>query len=221
MSIVTAAAVLGLAVLDMLSPALVGVSMYVLLARPRRPGLLLTAYLGTVAVAYFVLGALLMLGLEAVLPVIDPAVWPWVQGGIGIALFIASWFLPARKAEAPRAPSRALTVRSMILWGLGTWLFEFSTAVPYFGAIGIMTAAGLAPAQWLILLGAYVLIMILPGIALFLTWLLLRDRIRDRLERWRSRLAAGSRSMAGWIVGIAGVLIFLDALPEEISITIG
>ncbi|MGP6175603.1 hypothetical protein [Corynebacterium sp. A21] len=40
----------------------------------------------------------------------------------------------------------------MMLFGLGTWLFEFYTAVPYFGAIGVMASAGLVPTQWLPLL---------------------------------------------------------------------
>ncbi|WP_406077920.1 GAP family protein [Micromonospora sp. NBC_00858] len=220
-SIVTVGAVFGLALLDMLSPALIGVTVYLLLARPRRLGLLLGLYLGTIAVAYLALGVLLMLGLGAILPAIDPSIWAWIQGGIGIALFAGSWFIPAKKRpDVEPAPVKTPTPRSMVLVGLGTWLFEFYTAVPYFGAIGIMTSAGLEPAQWLLLLGVYVIIMILPGIALYLAWLLLRGRMQERLERWQRKIAGGSRTAMSWIVGIAGVLIFLDALPNEIAITI-
>jgi cytochrome c biogenesis protein CcdA len=220
MSAATLAAVLGLAVLDMLSPAVIGVTIYVRLARPRRSVLLLGTYLGTVAVSYFVLGVLLMLGLGAIVPAIDPAVWQWVQAGVGIALFVGSWFIPDRKSERAPVQERTFSVSSMVILGLGTWLFEFYTAVPYFGAIGIMTAAELEPAVWLLLLAAYVIIMILPGIALYLVGAIVRERMHDRLERWRRRLDSGSRNTLRWIVGIAGVLIFLSALPSEIAITI-
>ncbi|KUI21033.1 hypothetical protein AU192_11290 [Mycobacterium lehmannii] len=217
MPIVTVGAVLALAALDMLSPALIGVTLYLLPARPRRVGMLLAVYLTTVAGAYFVLGVLLKLGLGALLPVIDPGVWTWVQGGIGVALFIGSWFIPAKETSQPRVET--FTVQSIVLLGLGTWLFEFYTAIPYFAAIGIMTSASLEPPQWLVLLGAYVLIMILPGIVLFLAWTLLRERMCERFERWQRRLTVNSRTTVSWIVGIAGVLLFLNALPAEIAIT--
>lgn len=220
MSVLTVAAVLGLAVLDMLSPALIGVTVYLLLARPRRPVLLLGAYLGTVAVSYFLLGVLLMLGLAAVVPAIDPAVWRWVQAGVGVTLFIGSWFIPDRRPGRPPRCEGAVTVRSMVLLGLGTWLFEFYTAIPYFGAIGIMTAAELEPAVWLLLLAGYVVIMLLPGIVLYVVGVLLPDRSRERLERWRGRFDSNSRSAARWIVGIVGVLLVLTALPAESTITL-
>lgn len=224
MSTVTVGAILGLAVLDMLSPAVVGVTVYLLLTRPRGLPLLLAVYLGTVAVAYYALGILLMLGLGAVMPVIDPGVWAWAQGGIGVALFIGSWFIP-RKGPAPTpAPesrvARSLTPGAMVLLALGTWVFEFYTAVPYFAAIGIMTSAGLEPSAWLLLLAAYVLIMILPGVVLYLTWVLLGERLHGRLERWQRKLRSDSRAALSWIVGIAGVLLFLDALPSQITVTI-
>ncbi|MDQ2670021.1 MAG: GAP family protein, partial [Gemmatimonadota bacterium] len=158
MSIVTVGAVLGLAVLDMLSPALIGVTVYLLLARPPKLVGLLAIYLGTVAATYFALGVVLMLGLGAIVPTIDPTVRAWVQGGLGVGLFVGSWFIPAKKDGAPERRPRKLTAASMVVLALGTWVFEFYTAVPYFVAIGIMTAAELPAEAWLTLLGAYVLI---------------------------------------------------------------
>ncbi|AOS61505.1 GAP family protein [Actinoalloteichus hymeniacidonis] len=220
MSVVTVIAVLGLAALDMLSPAVIGVTIYLMLARPHRSVLLLSTYLGTVAVSYFALGVLLMLGLGTIVHTIDPTVSAWVQAGIGVALFAGSWFIPDRNPDRTSMRERTVTVRSMMLLGLGTWLFEFYTAVPYFGAIGIMTSAELEAVAWLSLLGAYVVIMILPGIALYLAGVIMREQLRERLERWQRRLDSGSRDMLRWIVGIAGILILLNALPAEIAITI-
>ncbi|MEV0385634.1 GAP family protein [Nonomuraea sp. NPDC050643] len=218
MSIQTIGAVLGLALLDTLSPTVIGVTLYLLLARPRRVGALLGVYLGSVAIAYFALGALLMLGLGAVVPIVDDAVWAWGQAALGATLIVGSFFIPDGKPERASVHDRSFTMRSMLLLGLGTWLFEFATAVPYFAAIGVMTAAGLSAGQWSPLLGGYVTIMVIPGILLLTAWAALGERTRDRFERWRSRLSSGSRSSLRWIVGIAGVLILLDAAPDQITI---
>lgn len=219
MSIETIGAVLGLAVLDTLSPALIGISLYLLLAGPRRVGALLGGYLGSVAIAYFTLGVLLMLGLGAVVPRIDDTVWAWGQAALGVALIVGSFFIPDKKPERTAVQARSFTMRSMVLLGLGTWLFEFATALPYFGAIGIMTAADLSAAQWLPLLAGYVFIMVTPGILLFLAWAALGERMRERFERWQKKLSSGSRATLRWIVGIAGALILLNAAPDQITVT--
>jgi cytochrome c biogenesis protein CcdA len=225
LSVEVVGAVLGLALLDTLSPTVIGVTLYLLLARPRRLGALLGVYLGSVAIAYFALGAFLMLGLGVVVPLVDDTVWAWGQAAVGVALIVGSYFIPTK--DPGRAPPRALsfTMRSMLLLGLGTWLFEFSTAVPYFGAIGIMTAAELPVVEWSALLGGYVLIMVLPGILLLLAWAALRERLRDRFERWQDKLSSGSRTMVSWMIWIAGLLILLTALstlfPQTVVIPWG
>ncbi|NBE98520.1 GAP family protein [Nonomuraea sp. KC401] len=221
MPIETVVAVLGLAVLDTLSPAVIGMTLYLLLARPRRVGALLGVYLATVALAYFALGALLMLGLGAVVPRVDDAVWTWGQAVLGAALLVGSFFIPDKAPGRASVATRSFTMRSMVLLGLGTWLFEFATAVPYFGAIGLMTFAGLPAVQWSPLLGAYVTIMVSPGVLLPAAWAALGERTRDRFERWQARFSSGSRATLRWIVGIAGVLILLDALPAQITLTAG
>lgn len=218
MSFATIAAVLGLALLDTLSPALIGVTLYLLLARPRRLGLLLSSYLGTVAASYFAMGCLLMFGLAAVLPAVDESVWQWVQRAVGVILFAASWFVPARDpASRPRRPV-AFTVPAVVVFGLGTWLFEVATAVPYFAAVGIMTSNRLAPGQWLPLLAGYVVIMVLPGIVLYAIWRLVGARVRGRFDRWRDRVDRGSGETLSWMMGIAGVLLVLNTLPDQIVI---
>lgn len=213
MSIATIASVLGLALLDTLSPAVIGIALVLVLSRPPRLGLLLATFLSTLAAAYFTLGVLLMFGLGAVAPAFDGPAWPWVQAAVGAGLFIASWFIPTDRGARPERRVRRLTVPGMMLLGLGAWLFEFATAVPYFGAIGIMTAAGLEPVEWLPLLGAYVVIMVLPGLLIHVASLALGGGIRTRLQRWQEKLRGGSEATS-WIIGIAGAVIFLHALGD-------
>lgn len=215
------AAVLGLALLDTLSPTMIGVTLYLLLARPRRAGAPLAVYLGSVALAYFALGVLLMLGLGAVVPLVDDNVWTWGQAVLGVALIVASYLIPDKKPDRASIRPPSFTIRSMLLLGLGTWLFKFSTAVPYFAAVGIMTSAGLPPTQWLLLLGMYVTIMALPGVLLFVARIAVGERMRERFERWQHKFASGSRTTLRWIIGIAGALILLDAAPDQINITMG
>ena len=212
------AAVLGLALLDMLSPAIIGTTLY-LLIRPHRLGILLGVYLGTVAIAYFALGVALMLGLGAVVQHVDSTTLAWGQGAIGAALVVGSYFIPDKAPDTSPILEQSLTVRSVVLLGIATWAVEFLSALPYLAAIGIMITADPPAAQWLTLLGAYVTIMVLPGILLYGASIVLGDRIRDRLERWRQQVSSGSRSTVRWIVGIAGALLVLGALPEEITIT--
>ncbi|TMR93657.1 GAP family protein [Nonomuraea basaltis] len=219
LSIETIGAVLGLALLDTLSPTVIGIALYLLLARPHRVGALLGVYLGSVAIAYFALGVLLMLGLGAVVPIVDDTVWAWGQAVLGAALIAGSYFIPDKNPERASIRARSFTMRSMLLLGLGTWLFEFATAVPYFGAIGIMTSANPPAVQWSPLLAVYVTIMVIPGILLFVAWAALGERMRERFERWQNKLSSGSRTTLRWIVGIAGFLILLDAAPDQITIT--
>ncbi|MGJ6965988.1 GAP family protein [Streptosporangium sp. G11] len=221
MSIETIGAVLALALLDTLSPTVIGITLYLLLARPHRVGALLGVYLGSVAIAYFALGALLMLGLGAVVPIVDDSVWTWGQAVLGVALMVGSYFIPDKNPERASIRARTFTLRSMLLLGLGTWLFEFATAVPYFAAIGVMTSAGLPAVQWSPLLGVYVTIMVMPGVLLLAAWAALGERMRERSERWQKKLSSGSRTTLRWIVGIAGLLILLDAAPDQITVTMG
>lgn len=204
----------GLAVLDMLSPTTIAVTIGVLLTGGTRVGRLLVVYWVTLTVAYFLLGVVLMLGLGAAFAAIGEAMALWIQAAIGAGLLVGSFFITDRPPEQVKARStpRALTPAAMIVLGMGTWTFEAATAVPYFAAIALMTSAALTVWQWLPILAGYTLVMIVPCVALLGAWTLSGDRLRPRLERWRAKLSTGSRTALSWIVGIAGFLILRDAI---------
>lgn len=221
--------VAGLALLDTLSPATIGISIYLLLTAGPRTGRLLTGYLTTVAAFYFVLGVALMAGLGAVTDSLGDAVNSrtayLVQLGIGAALFIGCWFVPGRKKDddgddggsgaggpAERRAGRAQTLPAMVGLGLTTGLLEAATALPYLAAIGLMTSADLSPAQWGPLLAGYTVVMVAPGILLYLVWRVAGERVRSRFERFRDWLRANSGETLAWIMGIAGVLLVRDAI---------
>lgn len=208
--------VAGLALLDTLSPAIFGISIYLLVTGSANTGRLMAVYLATVALFYFGLGAALVLGLEAVLTrvgdLMETRAAFWVQAVIGAALFVGSWFVPTtRRAGATRRP-RAHTAGAMVGLGVATGAAEAALALPYLGAIGILASADLPSRLWVPVLVGYNLVMVLPGVLLYLGWRLLGEWLRPRLERWRDKVANGSREAMAWIIGIAGFLILRDAV---------
>lgn len=217
--------VYGLALLDTMSPATIGISIYLLLTAGARTPRLLFSYLATVALFYFVLGTALMTGLGAVVDSLGDAANSrtayLIQAGVGAALFIGAWFVPAKtKDDGGGGPSgrrerragRAQTVPAAVGLGVTTGLLEGATALPYLAAIGIMTSNELSPAQWAPLLAGYNVIMVLPGVLLFVVWRVAGDRVKARLERFRDWLQANSAETLSWIMGIAGFLLARDAV---------
>lgn len=205
--------VAGLAVLDMLSPTTIAVTVVVLLSARERPIRLLSAYWATVAVAYFALGVVAMLGLSAAVSVINTQVGLWIQLILGAALLVGSFFIkdpPPEKTESRLTP-RNYSSAAMIALGVGTWTLEAATAVPYFAAIALMTAAGITILQWLPILAAYTVVMLTPCFLLAAAWVALGDRLKPTLEKWRAKLISGSRETVAWIIGIAGFLVARDA----------
>ena len=215
--------VYGLALVDTLSPATIGITTYVLLTTRRRTVRLLVAYAATVALFYFALGAGLVVGLDVAITALSgevPAhVTAWGQVGLGVAMFIGSWFIPTKKDTATSEDgdseaSRMRSVPGMIGLGLTTGLVEAGSALPYLAAVGIVTAADLGPAHWMPLLAGYNLIMVAPVAVLFAAWRIFGERIRPRLDRIRNWLNANTRETLSWIVGIVGFLIAASGLER-------
>ncbi|WP_150239971.1 GAP family protein [Nocardiopsis quinghaiensis] len=206
--------VAGLALLDTLSPATIGVSLYVLLSGARRVARPLFAYLTTVAAFYLALGCALMLGFGFLFEALDglagsPVLgWPLVVLGGGMLAY--ALFAPGRPRGQRRPASPNTT--AMVALGLATGLLEGGTALPYFGAIGVMTAAGLSAAAWMPVLAAYNVVMVLPPVLLYLGHRVFGERLRPHLERWRTKVESGSREAVGWILGIVGFLVLVHGL---------
>ncbi|MFC4111939.1 GAP family protein [Nonomuraea zeae] len=213
-------ALAAMAIVDSTSFGTLGIPVYLLLVadRSRTPRLLL--YLATVALFYFLVGVALMLGLSTAMETFGDALRStpayWVQLVLGVGLFALSYrFDPKRRAKLGR-PERRFEPRmggprAMVLLGLTAGALEVATMVPYLAAIGIMTTSELPAGQWAPLLAAYVLVMILPPLALMGVRAVTGDRLEPRLERLRDWLSRNSASMLSWTLAIVGVLLALDA----------
>ncbi|MEV4803701.1 GAP family protein [Nonomuraea sp. NPDC049421] len=209
-----------LAVIDSTSFGTLGIPVFLLLTTDRDRGRRLLIYLATVAGFYFLAGVALMLGASAFMEAFGDALQSRtasvVQLAAGVGLFALSFrFDPKRRAKRGR-PERTFVPRTggprtMVLLGLTAGVLEVATMVPYLAAVGMMTSAGLAAGQWLPVLGAYVLVMIVPALALMALRAAAGGRLEPKLERLRAWLAKHSASMVGWALAIIGFLLARDA----------
>ncbi|MEO4053767.1 GAP family protein [Solibacillus sp. CAU 1738] len=205
----------GLALLDTLSPATLGVTVYLLLTERKRLSSSLMIYLLTVAAFYFGVGVSLMFGLDVIMTsfssIFQNRIVSWVMLIIGGILFIASFYFPTSKTSdfpKPKSKSKA----SMVALGFTTSLIEAGTAFPYFAAIGLMTTSNLALFQWLPILASYNFIMVLPPLIMFTLHLLLGRVMQRPLEMLRIRLSMNSGSAISWIMCIVGLILIFNSL---------
>lgn len=206
-----------LSLLDILSPATLGVTVYLLLTERDRLITRLLVYLFTVAGFYFLVGAALMLGLDAVLQsvtgIFQNRTVSWVMAVTGGVLFAASFLVPTKKTTEPRRP-RSKSLGAMIGLGFTTSLLEVATALPYFAAIGLMTSAQLTPVQWVPVLAAYNVIMVLPPFLLLGAQLAFGRMMQRPLEKLRVKIAQSSGSVLSWVLCIAGLILVLNSIDN-------
>lgn len=205
----------GLAVLDMLSPTTIGVTVYLLLNEKEKQTPRIFFYLLTVAGFYFIVGVSLMLGistlLEGVSSIFQNKTISWIIFIIGAILFIASFYIPAKKSvDLPSPKSKRLI--SIIILGLSTALIEVGTAFPYFAAIGILSTSNLTSMEWVSILAGYNLIMVLPPLLLYVIYLLFGRWMDKPFINLRERMVKNSGSALSWVMCIVGIILILNSL---------
>lgn len=209
--------IIGLAILDTLSPTVIGITVYLLLKEKKKLYRLLIVYLMTVAILYFILGSSLLLGISLSLSflqeLLQNQIISWVIFLIGAILFILSFYMPKKKVAIPSLPSKSTTT-SMIFLGIITFLIEGGTALPYFAAIGLMSTSNLTLLEWISILGIYNIIMILPYLLLMIFYRLLAHWLKPSLQKLSNRLANSKDSALSWVVCIVGLILIFISLDS-------
>jgi cytochrome c biogenesis protein CcdA len=208
-------AIVGLAVVDSINPsALLATIALLLRGWPARP--LVAVYVVAVLVTYLTIGMALTLGLGLTpSAVLESDAAYLAQGVLGAAMLAYAVLAPGRRERGPAQPRRlpaAGRPAAVFALGVAVTALELPTALPYLGAVGAITRAELAVAEWLPLLLLYNLIFVLPPLALLAGHLALGERADRLLERLRDRLGGTAREGLLWLLGLVGFLLLADAL---------
>jgi hypothetical protein len=225
---VNSALVATLAVLALIDSTSIG-TLFVpiwLLLHPRRVTVgHILAYLATIACFYFVVGGAIMLGAgslaEPLVRVLDSVVALYIQLAIGIGLFVLSFrFDPRRRTQdsanrgerwRARVAGRSSSVVSLMGLALVAGVLELATMLPYLGAIGLLTTSEVGWPLRGLLLGTYVVVMVVPALALLVIRILARDRVDPWLEGLSGWMTKHADEATPWILGIVGFLVARDA----------
>ena len=209
---------LALALVDSINPSAIVVTLY-LLSRGRVPAQV-AVYVVAIFLTYLALGVMMMSGIDALLPsrpVVDGRLGFIVQGLIGLALLLYAIRAPAGARSAPRLDPGASTYAALAFLGVTVTALELPTAVPYFGAIALLTSANLPMVQWLPLLVLYNAIFVLPPVLLLAGHIVFGTKLDARYAELRERLQAGARETMLWIAGLVGSGLLVWSVVEVIA----
>ena len=210
---------LALALVDSINPSAIVVTLY-LLSRERMAAQVVV-YVAAIFLTYLTLGAMMMSGIDALLPSVRTAgggrLEFIVQGLIGLAMLLYAIWAPTTAKSAPRVEPGASSVVALALLGLTVTALELPTAVPYFGAVALLTTADLPVTRWLPLLVLYNAIFVLPPVLLLVGHILFGRRLDARYANLRERFQARARETMLWIVGSVGSGLLVWSVVEYLA----
>jgi len=216
----------GLALVDSTSIGTLFIPVWLMLA----PGCVrvgrLLVYLATIAVFYFGVGLVAVVAGESIVDALDGAAdnraLLWAQLALGVGLFALSFRFDAKRQKNKpgggtigRWRERTMSGTSSARWLVGLALLaalaEVATMLPYIGAIGLMATSDLSTPQIPALLAGYCAVMILPALVLLAGRTLAQRHVEPLLQRLNKWITEKGSGATGWVLGIAGVLIGLNA----------
>jgi hypothetical protein len=210
---------LALALVDSINPSAIVVTLY-LLSRERVTAQVVV-YIATIFLTYLTLGVMMISGVDALLPSLRTVgggrLEFIVQGLIGLAMLVYAIRAPTTATSASRGEPSASSYAALALLGVTVTAMELPTAVPYFGAIALLTTADLPMTQWLPLLVLYNAIFVFPPVLLLVGHIVFGGRLDARYANLRERLKAGARETMLWIFGLVGAALLLWSIAEYIA----
>lgn len=214
--------VLLLAVLDSINPSAIVVTLYLLSTAGSRALAQVVVYVGAIFITYFLLGVILVLGIESLLPTLGSVLRGRTgfigQSLVGLALLIYSLTASTdRPTSQVVARPSATTYAALVMLGVTVTAMELPTAIPYFAAIALISGAELPIRTWAPLLVVYNVIFVLPPIALLVGHLVLQKRLAESYAALRQRLESGARETMLWVAGLIGGALFVTGVIELVA----
>ena len=212
---------IGLSLLDSTSFGTFGIPLVLVVAQRRVNARALRIYFGTVVIFYFIVGVLLLLGLDAIFDamanVLNSRTGSLIQLAIGIGLFLVSFRFNGKNAgneSGSKWIPKSDDPRTMIGLGLTASVLEVATMLPYISAIGLLVTSDLGAPVQIGVLGLYCLVMIVPALIVIGAAAAFGERLWPRIERISNWVVKNSAETVGWVIGIAGFFIAGDAISR-------
>ncbi len=213
------AALLALAIADSVNPSAIVVALYLLTRSGPAPQVL--TYVSAIFLTYFTLGLLLLSGFSLLWPTSGDPLRSWwgllLQMAIGVGLLVYALRGSARGEPAqPTLPSKG-TYAAVFALGVAVTAMELPTALPYFGAIAVLTSMELSAGPRAAVLAVYNLIFVLPPLLLLAGHELARGRLDERYAALRARLEHAADETTRWIAGLLGGALFVTSVIEYVA----
>jgi hypothetical protein len=203
----------GLALLDSLNPATILAVTLILLAAPKRAGLIALGAVAGAALTVFAVGATLFLTAGAAAGAVDGIIIGLrflAFGAAGIALIVAGVKRFRNRERRSIALPAWFTPATAIPFGALITGADLPNAFPYFIAIERMVSTDVGIATGLLVLLGYTLIYCLPCLILLLVGTVNRERTRNWLQKIVTKFGSGTikRSIAiGCLTIVAGLAV--------------
>ena len=187
-------AVAGLALLDSLNPATIVAVTLILLAAPKRAGLIALAAVTGAALTVFAVGATLFLSAGAAAGAVDGIVIGLrflAFGAAGIALIVSGIRRFRDRDRKAIALPAWFTPTTALPFGVLLTAADLPNAFPYFITIERMVSAVVEPLVGLLIILGYTLIYCLPCLILLFVGTINRDRTKNWLGRIVAKIGTG------------------------------
>ena len=198
----------------------------ILLLKKNTSLLQLVVYCLTLGLFYFVLGLLLLFGINSfegsLLGIIDSTIGLWVQLILGVFLFL--WALSyddiskrkealnkqKNKSKSESWESRTsgkLGIIGLCLLALTAGVLEVATMAPYLAAIAILNTSELALLAKVFVLLGYCLVMFVPAIILIMISRFSSQEGYKKIEKFKNWMSKQIKEGTPWLLGIIGFFL--------------
>ena len=140
-----------------------------------------------------------------------------LQMAIGVGLLVYAFRAPARHQMAKPPPTGTGTYAAVFALGVAVTAMELPTALPYFGAIAVLTSMELGAGPRAAVLAVYNLIFVLPPLLLLAGHELARGRLDERYAALRTRLELAADETTRWIAGLVGGGLLVTSVIEYVA----
>ena len=188
-------AIAGLALLDSLNPATIVAVALILLAAPKRAGLIALAAVTGAALTVSTVGAALFLSAGAGAGAVDGIIVGLrfvAFGAAGITLILSGIRRFRDQDRKEIALPAWFTPWKALPFGIAVTAADLPNAFPYLTTIERMVSVSVEPLAGLLIIVAYTLIYCLPCLILLLVGTANRERTRNWLERIVTKFGTGT-----------------------------